>query len=169
MHYSRFKKFGDPHRKYQSLPISQQKCSVENCQDIAKEKTSHGIMCDKHAQRIRRYNDPHYKTPEEIRVANNRKAQKNLGRLQSHVYPKLFGRHEHRVVMEQKLGRKLTSKEIVHHIDGNKHNNHPDNLELMTQPEHIRLHRYEMMMAHKKRQAERRQSVPAVEPKEWSE
>ena len=35
---------------------------------------------------------------------------------------------EHRLVMEQKLGRYLTSKEVVHHIDGNSKNNNPDNL-----------------------------------------
>jgi hypothetical protein len=30
--------------------------------------------------------------------------------------------------MEQKLGRLLDRKEVVHHIDGNPQNNHPDNL-----------------------------------------
>lgn len=37
---------------------------------------------------------------------------------------------EHRFVMEQKLGRKLTKGEIVHHIDSARANNSPDNLEL---------------------------------------
>ena len=36
---------------------------------------------------------------------------------------------EHRLVMEQKLGRLLHPKEVVHHRDGNPMNNHPDNLE----------------------------------------
>jgi predicted transcriptional regulator len=35
---------------------------------------------------------------------------------------------EHRLVMEQKLGRLLDRKEVVHHIDGDPLNNHPDNL-----------------------------------------
>lgn len=35
---------------------------------------------------------------------------------------------EHRLVMEQKLGRYLHPKEVVHHIDGKSLNNHPDNL-----------------------------------------
>lgn len=55
-------------------------------------------------------------------------------------YRKVLGRHEHRVVMEAHLGRKLTRNEIVHHKDGNKKNNAIDNLEVMTQSEHIRLH-----------------------------
>lgn len=34
----------------------------------------------------------------------------------------------HRIVAAEKLGRPLRKGEVVHHIDGNKHNNHPDNL-----------------------------------------
>lgn len=37
---------------------------------------------------------------------------------------------EHRLVMEQKLGRRLLRREVVHHEDKNKENNHPDNLHL---------------------------------------
>lgn len=55
-------------------------------------------------------------------------------------YTKFHGRHEHRVVAEQKIGRKLKRGEIVHHIDGNKSNNHPDNLEVMTHSQHMKLH-----------------------------
>src|SRR3990167_6326539 len=50
-------------------------------------------------------------------------------------YIKEFGRHQHRRVMEDILGRKLKSSEIVHHKDENKHNNSPKNLEVMTQSE----------------------------------
>lgn len=55
-------------------------------------------------------------------------------------YVKEYGRHQHRVVMEKILGRKLVKGEIVHHIDHNKKNNDPSNLELMTQSEHISRH-----------------------------
>lgn len=42
-----------------------------------------------------------------------------------------------RVMMEEILGRKLNEGEVVHHIDGNKLNDAPDNLRLMTREEHF--------------------------------
>ena len=39
---------------------------------------------------------------------------------------------EHRFVMEQHLGRKLTADETVHHVDGDRANNALDNLELFS-------------------------------------
>lgn len=47
---------------------------------------------------------------------------------------------EHRYVMEQHLGRKLNSNEIVHHIDGNGLNNDISNLEVMSRSEHMKHH-----------------------------
>lgn len=39
--------------------------------------------------------------------------------------------YEHRLIMQRRLGRPLSKPEVVHHIDGDKRNNHPDNLEVM--------------------------------------
>lgn len=55
-------------------------------------------------------------------------------------YVKRGGRHEHRVVAEVSLGRPLIEGEIVHHKDGDKHNNDPSNLAVMSQGEHMREH-----------------------------
>jgi len=41
---------------------------------------------------------------------------------------------EHRYVIEQSIGRKLTTKEYVHHKDGDRTNNNLDNLELWHTP-----------------------------------
>lgn len=48
---------------------------------------------------------------------------------------------EHRIVMEEYLGRQLSSDEIIHHIDGDKRNNNIDNLQIVTRAEHIAIHR----------------------------
>jgi hypothetical protein len=48
---------------------------------------------------------------------------------------------EHRLVMEAHLGRPLLADEVVHHIDGIFTHNTPDNLTVMSQSEHMRLHK----------------------------
>jgi len=47
---------------------------------------------------------------------------------------------EHRYVMENKIGRRLGAAEVVHHIDGNKHNNEISNLEIVGRVHHARHH-----------------------------
>lgn len=47
---------------------------------------------------------------------------------------------EHRLIMEQKLGRYLNKFEDVHHLDGDKQNNQIDNLELIGHREHTKMH-----------------------------
>lgn len=50
---------------------------------------------------------------------------------------------QHRLVMERYLGRELRPDEVVHHKDHDKTNNNIENLELLTNSEHTRLHNYE--------------------------
>jgi HNH endonuclease len=48
---------------------------------------------------------------------------------------------EHRLIMENKIGRYLLPGEEVHHIDGNTLNNDINNLQLLSKSEHARLHK----------------------------
>jgi hypothetical protein len=61
----------------------------------------------------------------------------------------------HRDVMEKKLGRKLKPGELVHHIDENKRNNDPDNLELKNFGNHAKHHSYTLSDEKKKERNER--------------
>ena len=68
--------------------------------------------------------------------------QSRLGTGQGKSYEKIYGRHKHRIVAEQKLGRPLKTGEVVHHMDGNKRNNRPENLYVFpSQTEHAAAHK----------------------------
>ncbi len=89
-----------------------------------------------HMVYMNRVMNPERMTPEVREKLRNSK----LGTGEGKTYTKTYGRHTHRIVAEEKLGRPLKKGEIVHHIDGNKRNNDPSNLMVMTQSEHCRIH-----------------------------
>lgn len=121
------------------------KCDAECCDLISKYVTVH--LCGKHEMRLRRYGDTGFITSNEQQRKNCRDAALAYKVAKPHVYKKLHNRHEHRVIAEQLVGRPLTSKDVVHHKDGNKHNNAPKNLQVMSHSDHLKLHRAEMEVA----------------------
>jgi hypothetical protein len=51
-----------------------------------------------------------------------------------------YMRYEHVLVMEETLGRRLDSGEVVHHVNGDKLDNRIENLCLTTIAQHMALH-----------------------------
>ena len=113
-------------------------CSVDECENRA---IAHGY-CPKHYHHVKKYGDA---------VTGPTRPNRGKGMTISVAgYVQLFmpDHHEanqrgyvmeHRVVMEKVAGRHLRPGEVVHHIDGDRVNNRPDNLELFgSHSEHIK-------------------------------
>lgn len=139
VHYMRFRRHGDPLKGDVIRRITPQQCSVPECirQILAKG------MCKLHYKRVKTYGTP---GP----LHSTAKRYEYGTRLSSSGYvmvpdpdcklrPLSKNGHvkrdipQHRLIMEQHLGRWLTGSENVHHINGIKTDNRIENLELWSE------------------------------------
>lgn len=51
-----------------------------------------------------------------------------------------INKYQHRSLVEKALGRKLDYNEVIHHKNGDKTDNRPENLEVVSRAEHLKMH-----------------------------
>ena len=114
-------------------------CSRENdcyCKFMMDTQTEGGIAHTRENPRINYHGYVSWKDYKLDKFGN--KVKSNSTKHTGYARIEFF---EHRIVMEEYLGRKLNSLEIVHHVDMNKINNDISNLWLCNDSEHEKAHK----------------------------
>ena len=106
------------------------KCNVDGCEKDVQAKG----MCSAHYRRNTLYGGPLADRPLLTKNARRRSVSKDGYVFLSWKGHPESGKNgnvlEHRMVMHERLGRKLLPGENVHHINGKRDDNRPENLEL---------------------------------------
>ena len=90
-----------------------------------------------HFTEINKTRNPNKMTPE----VRKKLREAHLGKGECKGYSKIYGKLAHRVIAARLIGRELKPEEVVHHRDGNKYNNDPNNLTVFPdQASHSKFH-----------------------------
>ena len=130
-HYMRWRRHGDPLQGRRSPTANtRRQCRVDGCEKPVKGHD----LCPMHLARWKTHGDPGGPAPHYGNAGERYVTAQGYVLLWVPEHPEAHRRKgrvlEHRLVMEQHLGRPLTSRETVHHKNGTRDDNRLENLEL---------------------------------------
>lgn len=129
-HYTRWRRWGDPLGAAPAAP-ARNTCRVAECGRSTRARL--GTYCRLHAQRLRKHGEPG--SPQRL----TREAGAGSINADGYVMHTANGvkDYEHRIVMAKALGRSLEKWEHVHHVNGIRNDNRPENLRLWVAPSKV--------------------------------
>lgn len=127
-HYQRWRISGDPRAGVPLRPSRRRiedfgTCGVDGCDRPA--RVAKAQLCGRHYQRLRKYGDAD--APYSRHTRDRFTTEAGYVRVRTGTNEFEF---EHRLVMTETLGRPLLPTENVHHLNGDRADNDPRNLEL---------------------------------------